>query len=80
MPFVTGSSRPTGHPYSAAEFDGTRILLELVQDEEPTFDLFFSALDAALAAHPDVLLHPVDRSFAKGAAPLPTSGFPEYPH
>jgi hypothetical protein len=51
------------------------IIREVAASDELAFDLFFHVLDLSLAAHPEILLRPLDRGVSSSESPLPVSGF-----
>lgn len=64
--------RPT---FGTASMSAIRIVRRLASSDDYAFDLFFDALDSALAANPDVLVKPLDRGFLTSEPPLPVSSF-----
>lgn len=54
--------------------DAVDILLDIAQDDQHAFDLFFAALDGAIPSLPDAL-RPREKPAAPEEEPLPASGF-----
>lgn len=61
-------------PKNAETKDAVHILLDIAQDDQRAFDLFFAALDGVIASHPDGL-KPREKAVRSGEEPLPASGF-----
>jgi hypothetical protein len=60
-------------PMDGTTMDAAHVLLAITQDDERAFDLFFAALDAAIAGHPDGLI--LRAPALKEGEPLPVSGY-----
>jgi hypothetical protein len=61
--------------FGTLEKSAIEILLNLAPDDGTAFDLYFSALDSVLSAHPEIPLNLSDHVVPKGGTPYPVSGF-----